>query len=104
MSEITAAALAARTGEEIGVSRWFEMTQAMIDAHADVSEDHQFIHIDPTRAAETPFGGTIAHGFLTLSMLSAMASRFWVALRRGTPLTVKGIALSRCRRRWHSGS
>ena len=54
-------------------SGWFAMTQAMIDAHADVTQDRQFIHIDPLRAAETPFGGTIAHGFLTLSMLSAMA-------------------------------
>jgi acyl dehydratase len=60
-------------GREIGVSRWIEVTQAKIDAFADVSGDHQFIHVDPERAArETPFGGTIAHGFLTLSLLSAM--------------------------------
>ena len=49
------------------------MTQAMIDAHADISQDWQFIHIDPVRSQQTPFGGTVAHGFLTLSMLSAMA-------------------------------
>ena len=60
-------------GERLGTSRWFTVTQAMIDAHADITEDHQFIHVDPVRAANTPFGGTIAHGFLTLSMLSAMA-------------------------------
>ena len=70
---LSVADLAARKGQVLGVSRWFAVTQAMIDAHADITEDHQFIHVDPVRAAETPFGGTIAHGFLTLSMLSAMA-------------------------------
>ena len=60
-------------GQEIGVSRWIHVDQARIDAFADITEDHQFIHTDPARAAaETPFGGTIAHGFLTLSLLSAM--------------------------------
>lgn len=71
---ITVDQLAAQVGQEVGTSRWFPVTQAMIDAHAKTTEDHQFIHTDPTRArAETPFGGTIAHGFLTLSLLSAMA-------------------------------
>ncbi|MBM7069634.1 MaoC family dehydratase [Actibacterium sp. 188UL27-1] len=71
---VTVDQLAARVGEEVGISRWFPITQAMIDAHADTTLDHQFIHTDPARAkAETPFGGTIAHGFLTLSMVSAMA-------------------------------
>jgi acyl dehydratase len=60
-------------GGEIGTSRWFEISQARIDAFADITEDRQFIHIDPQAAKRTPFGGTIAHGFLTLSMLSAMA-------------------------------
>jgi acyl dehydratase len=64
--------LAARVGTETGVSRWFLIDQARIDAFADVTEDHQFIHIDPEAAKSTPFGGTIAHGFLTLSMLSAL--------------------------------
>ncbi|WP_338023226.1 MaoC family dehydratase [Aliiroseovarius subalbicans] len=59
-------------GDEIGLSRWFTLEQARIDAFADVTEDDQFIHTDPARAAQTPFGGPIAHGFLTLSMLSAM--------------------------------
>ncbi|MCO6381547.1 MaoC family dehydratase [Oceanicola sp. 502str15] len=62
-----------RIGEELGVSRWFTIDQPRIDAFADLTEDHQFIHTDPARAAATPFGTTIAHGFLTLSMLSAMA-------------------------------
>lgn len=61
----------------IGAARtspWRTVTQTMIDQFADATDDHQFIHVDPERAAaESPFGGTIAHGFLTLSMLSAMA-------------------------------
>ena len=60
-------------GEEIGVSRWIEIDQARIDAFADITEDRQFIHIDPEAAKATPFGGTIAHGFLTLSLMSAMS-------------------------------
>lgn len=60
-------------GEEMGLSRWFLIDQACIDAFADITEDRQFIHIDPERAARTPFGGTIAHGFLTLSLASAMS-------------------------------
>jgi len=62
-------------GSEVGVSEWFEIDQSRIDTFADVTEDHQFIHVDEDRAkAETPFGGTIAHGFLTLSMLSHLNS------------------------------
>ena len=65
--------LRALVGQEIGVSRWIEIDQARINTFADITEDWQYIHIDPDRAAaETPFGGAIAHGFLTLSMLSAM--------------------------------
>lgn len=64
--------LTTRIGEEMGVSRWFEIDQARINAFADATEDWQFIHVDPERAAQTPFGGTIAHGFLTLSLASAM--------------------------------
>nr|WP_280925009.1 MULTISPECIES: MaoC family dehydratase [unclassified Ciceribacter] len=60
-------------GEEIGLSSWITVDQTMIDAFAGATNDHQFIHVDPARAAaETSFGGTIAHGFLTLSLLSAM--------------------------------
>jgi acyl dehydratase len=65
--------LIARVGTETGVSRWFVIDQARIDAFAEITEDRQFIHIDPEAARSTPFGGTIAHGFLTLSMLSALA-------------------------------
>jgi acyl dehydratase len=65
--------LAAREGQEM-VSRWFPISQARIDAFAGATEDRYFIHTDPARArAETPWGGTIAHGFLTASLLSAMA-------------------------------
>ena len=63
----------ARIGEEIGVSDWILVDQARIDAFAEVTEDRQFIHIDPEAAAKTPFGGAIAHGFLSLSLLSRMA-------------------------------
>ncbi len=64
----------ARVGEEVGVSDWILVDQARIDVFADVTEDPQFIHIDPEAAAKTPFGGTIAHGFLSLSLLSRMAA------------------------------
>jgi acyl dehydratase len=60
-------------GQEVGVSRWIEVDQARIDAFARITEDEQFIHVDPERAKATPFGGTIAHGFLTLSLASAMS-------------------------------
>jgi acyl dehydratase len=60
-------------GQEVGVSKWFEITQGRIDAFADCTEDRQFIHVDPEAARATPFGGTIAHGFLTLSLASAMS-------------------------------
>ena len=58
-----------RIGEEVGVSSWMLVDQARIDAFADATEDHQFIHVDPTAAAQTPFGGTIAHGYYTLSLM-----------------------------------
>ncbi len=70
---IPVAEMKAMVGKEIGVSDWLEVTQDKINAFADVTEDWQFIHVDPERAAQTPFGSTIAHGFLTLSLLSAMA-------------------------------
>ncbi|WP_272008954.1 MaoC family dehydratase [Roseovarius sp. ZX-A-9] len=54
------------------ISRWFKVDQSRIDAFADATDDWQFIHTDPDRAAQTPFSGTIAHGFLSLSLLSAM--------------------------------
>jgi len=70
---ITPKELEALLGKEVGVSRWFLMDQDRISLFADVTEDQQFIHVESDKARATPFGGTIAHGFLTLSMLSAMA-------------------------------
>lgn len=64
----------ARVGDEIGVSGWLVVDQERITAFAEATEDRQFIHVDPDAAARTPFGGTIAHGFLTLSLLSRMAA------------------------------
>ena len=64
----------ARIGTEIGTSDWITIDQARIDRFADVTEDRQFIHVDPEAAAETMFGGTVAHGFLTLSLMSRMAA------------------------------
>jgi len=56
-------------GRQIVSDEWFRITQERIDAFADATEDHQYIHVDPERAAKTPFGSTIAHGYLTLSLL-----------------------------------
>jgi acyl dehydratase len=60
--------LKSKVGEELGVSDWVEVTQEAIDAFADATGDHQWIHVDPQRAKDTPFGGTIAHGLYTLSL------------------------------------
>jgi acyl dehydratase len=65
--------LQAKVGEELGVSDWFLVDQARIDAFADCTDDHQFIHVNPEMAKATPLGSIVAHGFLTLSLLSAMA-------------------------------
>lgn len=61
--------VAAAAGEELGTSEWVEITQERIDAFADATGDHQWIHVDPDKAASGPFGTTIAHGYLTLSLL-----------------------------------
>jgi acyl dehydratase len=63
-----------RVGDEVGLSSWILIDQARIDAFADATGDRQFIHVDPAAAAQTPFGGTIAHGFLSLSLLSRMGA------------------------------
>jgi acyl dehydratase len=60
--------LKSRIGDEIGISEWREITQEDVDAFADVTGDDQWIHVDPERAKDTPFGGTIAHGYFTLSL------------------------------------
>ncbi len=72
---IKAAELPDYVGREVGVTDWLAVEQARIDQFADATDDHQYIHVDAERAARTPFGGTIAHGFLTLSLLSALNSR-----------------------------
>lgn len=67
------ASLTQKVGTEVGVSRWITVDQPMIDQFAETTHDDQWIHVDPARAAHTPFGGTIAHGFLTLSLASRFA-------------------------------
>ena len=74
MTTITVDEMKARVGQET-VSDWVEVTQEMIDKFADATGDHQFIHVDPEAAKMTPFGGTIAHGFLTLSLMPLLSSK-----------------------------
>jgi len=69
----------ARVGQEIGLSSWLAVDQDRIDLFAEATEDRQFIHTDPAAAAQTPFGGTIAHGFLSLSLLSRMGAEVLLA-------------------------
>ncbi|MCP4309227.1 MAG: MaoC family dehydratase [bacterium] len=68
-SAITISDLASQVGTALGVTDWLQIDQDRVNAFADATLDHQFIHVDPEMAAATPFGGTIAHGFLTLSLL-----------------------------------
>jgi len=68
--------LAGAAGTDLGYSEWLEVTQDRIDVFADAADDHQWIHVDPERAASGPFGAPIAHGFLTLSL----ATKFWSEL------------------------
>jgi acyl dehydratase len=75
MGGVTAEALKARVGEQVGTSEWVLVDQEMINKFADATGDHQFIHVDPVRAAATPFGGTIAHGFLTLSLMPLLSAK-----------------------------
>jgi acyl dehydratase len=65
--------LESRIGEEVGISPWVEIPQERIDLFAKATEDFQWIHVDPARARNSPYGGTIAHGYLTLSMLPKLA-------------------------------
>ncbi len=74
MTTITVQDMAGRIGTE-SVSDWIEVSQEMIDKFADATGDHQFIHVNPEMAKLTPFGGTIAHGFLTLSLMPVLASK-----------------------------
>jgi acyl dehydratase len=74
MPLVTLDAIRERIGEEVGVSDWIAIDQVRLDQFAGATEDRQFIHVDPDAAARTVFGGTIAHGFLTLSLLSRMGA------------------------------
>ena len=85
MKKVIASGLKDLIGTEIGVSEWAVMDQERINVFADVTEDHQFIHINEEAAKQTPFGGTIAHGFLTLSMLSKFSE--------GSGLVIEGIQM-----------
>lgn len=78
-------------GEESATGDWMEIDQNRIDQFADVTIDHQFIHVDPERAKETPFGTTIAHGFLTLSMLSHLSGSAQV--ENPDPARFKGMVM-----------
>ena len=71
---LTMTEIKSRIGDEVGVSSWIVVDQSRIDAFAEATEDRQFIHLDPAAAAQTSFGGTIAHGFLSLSLLSRMGA------------------------------
>ena len=62
-------------GKHVGYTDWQEMTQDRVNQFADATEDHQFIHVDPERAKQTPFGGTVAHGFLTLSLVAPVSQQ-----------------------------
>ena len=91
MSEAAAAAHAtfeSQIGQDQGAGDWFEMTQDRIDQFADVTIDHQFIHVDPEAAKASPFGTTIAHGFLTLSMLTHLSTSI-----PQDPETLKGVIM-----------
>ena len=77
--------LAGLVGTEIGVSDWIAVEQDRVNQFADVTEDHQFIHVNPEMAKMTPFGGPIAHGFLTLSLLSKFSE--------GAGLVIDGIKM-----------
>ncbi len=77
--------LKACVGEELGVSDWYEVTQERVNAFADATGDHQFIHVDPEKARETPFGGTIAHGLMTISLGPAFTAEIF---------TITGLAFA----------
>jgi acyl dehydratase len=72
-------------GTHLGYSEWWEITQERVTAFADATDDHQFIHVDPDRAAMTPFGGPIAHGYLTLSLVVPLVQQI---------LKVEGIKMA----------
>lgn len=80
MKTIKAADLQAAVGTDLGTSDWITIEQDRVNQFADVTEDHQYIHIDPEAAKDSPFGGPIAHGFLTLSLLSKFSEQGSIAI------------------------
>ncbi|WP_193163781.1 MaoC family dehydratase [Microbulbifer hainanensis] len=76
MKTVSKQELLESVGKTLQTTEWFTVNQEQIDLFAEVTHDHQFIHVDPERAAQTPFGSTIAHGYLTLSLLSHFAEAF----------------------------
>ncbi len=78
-------------GREVGVSNWLKIEQNRIDAFADATNDHQFIHVDPQAAARTPFGTTIAHGFLTISLLTDLAAANGIQLEDAVMVVNYGL-------------
>ena len=88
MSAITPQELAGRVGEIIGTSEWITVDQEMINKFADATGDHQFIHINEEMAKMTPFGGTIAHGFLTLSLMPVMSAKSDIPKMEGVKMGV----------------
>jgi acyl dehydratase len=87
--------LQGQVGQETGVSSWWVITQERVNAFAEATDDHQFIHVNPELAAQTPFGGTIAHGFLTLSLTVAMGAE--VPLDVGNPMMGVNYGLDKVR-------
>jgi len=85
MKTIKAEDLPATVGTDLGTSDWITIEQDRVNQFADVTEDHQFIHVNPDAAKQTPFGGTIAHGFLTLSLLAKFAEQ--------GSITVEGVKM-----------
>jgi len=85
MKTVAASELQGLIGTEIGTSDWLVVDQDRINVFADVTEDHQFIHVNEEQAKKTPFGGTIAHGFLTLSLLSKFSE--------GSGLVIEGVQM-----------
>jgi acyl dehydratase len=90
-AEATWRELQAEVGSELGVSEWFLVDQERVDRFADVTLDHQFVHVDPERARATPFGGTIAHGLLTLSMIVHLCLPFVPKLKNTKMLVNYGF-------------
>ena len=90
-----AAALQHLVGTEIGASDWMEITQERVNAFADATDDHQWIHVDPVKTAAGPFGGTIAHGFLTLSLTVTLSAQ--VELDVGSPRMALNYGLEKVR-------